>query len=71
MTSQMRAGVIGAGVFGGYHAAKYDELPDVILAAVLDPHPDRAEAMAHRFGATPFGDIAGFLEAVVLEKELN
>src|SRR5437773_2114392 len=42
MTSTLRAGVIGAGVFGGYHADKYAELPGVSLAAVLDtPEPPR------------------------------
>ncbi len=64
MTSVFRAGVIGAGVFGGYHAAKYAELPDVRLAAVLDPHPERSGALADRFGGQAFTDMAGFLRAV-------
>ena len=64
MTSTLRAGVIGAGVFGGYHAAKYAELPGVRLAAVLDPHPERAAAIAERFGAQVCQDMAGFLAAV-------
>jgi len=64
MTSTLRAGVIGAGVFGGYHAAKYVELPDVTLTAVLDPHPERAAALAERYGAAAFSDLAGFLAAV-------
>jgi len=64
MTSIARAGLIGAGVFGGYHAAKYVELPDVTLTAVLDPHPDRAQALAERHGARAFTDLADFLSAV-------
>jgi len=64
MTSILRAGVIGAGVFGGYHAAKYAELADVELAAVFDPHPERARALADRFGGRAFADLAGFLAAV-------
>jgi predicted dehydrogenase len=64
MTSLLRAGVIGAGVFGGYHAAKYDELKDVALAAVLDPHPERAAALAEKFGATSFNNLADFLACV-------
>jgi predicted dehydrogenase len=64
MTSTLRAGVIGAGVFGGYHAAKYAELPDVALTAVLDPHPDRARALAERFGGLVFDHLDGFLGAV-------
>jgi predicted dehydrogenase len=64
MTSTLRAGVIGAGVFGGYHAAKYAELPDVTLAAVLDPHPERARALVERFGGRVFAHLDGFLGAV-------
>ncbi|MGH7022991.1 MAG: Gfo/Idh/MocA family protein [Caulobacteraceae bacterium] len=64
MTSTLRAGVIGAGVFGGYHAQKYADLPDVTLSAVLDPHPDRAQTLAERFGGQPFADLAPFLAAV-------
>lgn len=60
----LKAGVIGAGVFGGYHALKYASLPGVKLAAVLDPHAERAEALASPAGAKIFGDLAAFLEAV-------
>jgi predicted dehydrogenase len=62
MTSPLRAGVIGAGVFGGYHASKYAELPGASLAAVFDPHhPDRAAALAERWG----GRAADTLEALL------
>ncbi len=54
MAIDLRAGVIGAGVFGGYHAEKYGELPGVSLTAVLDIHPERAAALAGRTGATAF-----------------
>ena len=64
MTSILRAGVIGAGVFGGYHADKYAQLPGVELAAVLDTHPERAEALAGRHGAEAFADLARFLDVV-------
>lgn len=64
MTTILRAGVIGAGVFGGYHADKYAQLPGVRLAAVFDTHPDRAQAIAHRHGAEAFEDLAAFLGAV-------
>jgi predicted dehydrogenase len=33
----LRAGVIGAGVFGTHHATKYKSLPGVRLAAIADP----------------------------------
>jgi predicted dehydrogenase len=64
MAQVLRAGVIGAGVFGGHHAAKYAQLPDVRLTAVTDTHPDRAQALAERFGADHFGSLPEFLEAV-------
>ena len=38
--------MIGAGVFGGYHAAQYARLPGVTLSAVFDTHPERAAAVA-------------------------
>ncbi len=64
MSSILRAGVIGAGVFGGYHAQKYAEFADVELAAVLDPHPERAAALAGKFGGRAFADLRDFLAAV-------
>jgi predicted dehydrogenase len=64
MTTVLKAGVVGAGVFGGYHAGKYAELEGVTLAAVLDTHPDRAEVLAARHGASGFTDMAAFLAAV-------
>lgn len=64
MSRVLRAGVIGAGVFGGYHAAKYAEFDGTELAAVLDPHPERAAALAAKQGGTPFADIQDFLAAV-------
>ena len=64
MTSLLRAGVIGAGVFGGHHAAKWASLPGVALAAVLDPHPERAQALAERHGARAVADAGALFDAV-------
>jgi predicted dehydrogenase len=47
----LRAGVVGAGVFGGYHAGQYARLADVMLAGVYDPDRARAEALAAKHGA--------------------
>ena len=60
----LRGGVIGAGVFGGYHARQYARLPGVVLSAVLDTHPDRAAAVAVPLGGRAFHEMAEFLEAV-------
>jgi predicted dehydrogenase len=64
MVAKLRAGVVGAGVFGGYHATKYAERADTVLAAVLDPHPERARALAERFGARSCCDLSEMLEGV-------
>jgi len=64
MVQPLRGGVIGAGVFGGYHAGQYQKLPGVTLAGVLDHHRDRAEQVAESRGAKAFDDLATFLAAV-------
>ncbi len=64
MTLVLRAGVIGAGVFGGYHAAKWAAFDGVALTAVHDPHPERAEALANRHGAQSPRDATAFFDQV-------
>ena len=64
MPKLLRAGVIGAGVFGGHHAHKFASLPGVQLTAVLDPHAERAEALAGPLRAAVFEDLDAFLGAV-------
>lgn len=64
MTAILRAGVIGAGVFGGYHAEKYAELVGVVLEGVYDPHPERALAITERCGGRAFADLAELLADV-------
>lgn len=64
MTEILRGGVIGAGVFGGHHARQYARLPGVVLSAVLDPHPERAAALAAPLGGRAFVDLDAFLDAV-------
>ena len=64
MAESLRGGVIGAGVFGGYHARQYAKLPDLTLSAVFDPHPERAATVAMPLGGRAFTDLDAFLEAV-------
>jgi predicted dehydrogenase len=66
MAEVLRAGVIGAGVFGGYHAAKYASLPGVALVGVYDHHLEHAEVLASRQGARAFADEAELIAAVDL-----
>lgn len=64
MTQDLKCGVVGAGVFGGYHANQYAKLPGATLAAVFDPQRERAEAVAGPHGAQAFTDMEAFLAAV-------
>lgn len=64
MAEVLRGGVIGAGVFGGHHARQYARLPGVVLSAVLDPHPERAAALAVPLGGRAFHAMDAFLDAV-------
>lgn len=66
MGESLRGGVIGAGVFGGYHARQYARLPGVTLSAVLDQDPERAAQVALPLGGRAFHDIDAFLDAVDL-----
>ncbi|MFN3834909.1 MAG: Gfo/Idh/MocA family protein [Glycocaulis sp.] len=58
----LRAGVVGAGVFGGYHAGKYagDERTEFI--GVFDPVRDRARAIARQYGAIAFTSLNAMIE---------
>lgn len=58
----LKAGVIGAGVFGGYHAGKYASLPGVDFVGVLDMDGARAEALAARHGVAAFTDPGAFFD---------
>jgi predicted dehydrogenase len=64
MSESLRGGVIGAGVFGGYHARQYATLPGVVLSGVFDPHPDRAAKIAVPLKGRAFRDLHEFLEEV-------
>lgn len=58
---ELRAGVAGAGVFGGFHARKYASLDGVKLATIYDPDAGRGAALASELGATATTDLATFL----------
>ena len=62
--AQLRAGVAGAGAFGGHHARKVASLPGVRLAAVFDIHLERAAALAEPLGGIGLADYAAFLAEV-------
>ena len=71
MMKVLKVGVAGAGVFGGYHANKYRQLPGLEFVGVYDLDPARAEALAAQHGAAAFGggaldDFLGRLDAVTI-----
>jgi len=53
---KMRAGVVGVGHMGQYHALVYAELWDVDLVGVVDIDPDRAQSVARHFDTRAFTD---------------
>ena len=60
----LRAGVIGAGVFGGYHAGKYASLPGVEFVGVYDTHLERAAALAGKHGVRAFDHLKTFFDGL-------
>ena len=54
--SALRAGVVGVGYLGAFHADKYAALPDVDLIGVVDSNPTRAQEIAARHHTTAFTD---------------
>ncbi|NRA30076.1 MAG: Gfo/Idh/MocA family oxidoreductase [Parvularculaceae bacterium] len=64
MTERLRAGVAGAGVFGGYHANKYAESEAADLTAIFDLDLGRAMDRAASHGAQAFDDYSAFLQEV-------
>lgn len=56
-TAPLRFAVVGAGVIGTVHAQAITALPgDAELATVVDIHPEKAEALATKYGAQAFSD---------------
>lgn len=65
----LRVGLIGAGVFGGYHAAKVAASGRAVLSGVHDGLADRSSLLAGRFGARHFGsagDLMAASDAVII-----
>lgn len=62
MTKLLKAGVVGSGVFGGYHARKYAEMEGIELVGIYDLHPERCFDMANQYGAEAYGDLDDLLK---------
>lgn len=56
MTVPLRAGVVGVGYLGAYHAEKYAALDGVTLVGVVDTDAERAREIADRTHAAAYTD---------------
>lgn len=61
MGRTLRAGVIGAGVFGGYHARQYVNRSDVAFAGVFDPDAAAGQALIAAVGGQAFESLETLL----------
>ena len=64
MEQVLKAGVVGSGVFGGFHANKYAQMDGVELVGIFDVDPVRCQALADKLGVTAFADLDALLAAV-------
>ena len=58
----LNVGIIGAGVFGSFHAEKYHTLENVMLAGVFDKDVDAAIALAEKFQTNSFNKLSDLIE---------
>lgn len=61
--TQLKTGLIGAGVFGGYHAGKIAGSQNAHLMGVFDPDSSRCAALADRHDVTAFDSQGALLAA--------
>jgi predicted dehydrogenase len=59
-----KAAVIGVGAMGRNHARVYDEMPDVELVGVVDPHPETVQEVARLRHVAAHTDFRAMLEQV-------
>lgn len=58
---KLSVGVVGAGVFGGYHSNKCTLHPDVNFVGVYDPDEERCAGLAKKHGVKAFNNFDDFL----------
>lgn len=64
MRKRLKTGVVGAGVFGAFHAAKHAASDRADLVGVYDIDASRARALAERVGVSAFPDFSSLLKSV-------
>jgi len=60
----LKAGVVGAGVFGGHHARQYAALENVTLEGIYDPDAARAATLADSLGVAAFNSLEALFEGL-------
>jgi len=63
LNSPLKAGVVGAGVFGGHHASKYAADPRIELLGVYDPVSDHARTVCDKHGGGVFPSLHALIDA--------
>jgi len=61
--ASLKTGLVGAGVFGGYHAGKISESKKTDFVGVFDPDQARCRSLADKHGVTAFDAQAELLSA--------
>lgn len=64
MARKLKTGVVGAGVFGAFHAAKHASSERASLVGLFDVDHDRARAAAGRFQTSCFSSFSKLLQSV-------
>ncbi len=59
--TKLVAGIIGAGVFGGFHARKLASMPDVEVKSIYDADHETAKALAREVGAAALTHMTGVI----------
>ena len=62
MNNTIRAGVIGCGKVGPFHASAYQKIEDCELCAVYDVQEERAEAFAKKYNAKAYTSIEAMIK---------
>jgi predicted dehydrogenase len=66
MPEMLKAGVIGVGYLGRFHAEKFAALPEVDLVGVADLDAQKTQTIAANLNTRPFGDYRDLLPLVSL-----
>lgn len=63
MEQRLRIGVLGAGHLGRIHTQQAREVPELQVAGIYDPHPEKRDAVAAEFGVPAFTNMDALIAA--------